>query len=104
MAGMPPRGHVGVVVCGTRLAARWRDAFRAAGIPAEVEETDADEAAGGACKVTVPRARLVEANAIVTAVTRGERHLPGARAGWAGVVAIAVIVALAGGLALGVAR
>lgn len=101
---MLPRGHVGVVVCGTRRAARWRAAFQEAGIEAVVVETDADEAEAGACKVGVPKARLREANAIVTAVTRGERALPGSGLGWQGVVAILVALALLGGVALGVAR
>ena len=68
---------IGIVVCGTRRAAQWRRAFREAGIEAEVVETDTDEAEAGACKVLVPRAKRIEANAIVTAVTRGERGLPG---------------------------
>ena len=101
---MLPRGHVGVVVCGTRRAAQWRAAFREAGIEAVVVETDADEAEAGACKVGVPKARLFEANAIVTAVTRGERALPGGGLGWQGVVAILVVLAVLGGVALGVAR
>lgn len=101
---MPPRDHVGVVVCGTRLAARWQDALRAAGIEAVVVETDADEASAGACKVLVPRTRLVEANAIVTAVTRGERTLPGGGPGWRAIVAIVVAFAIVATAALALAR
>ncbi len=101
---MLPKGHVGVVVCGTRRAAQWQATFRDAGIEAVVVETDADEAEAGACKVAVPKARLLEANGIVTAVTRGERALPGSGLGWQGVVAIVVALALLGGVALGVAR
>ena len=100
---MLPRGHVGVVVCGTRRAAQWQAAFRAAGIEAVVVETDTDEAEAGACKVGVPKARLLEANAIVTAVTRGERALPGSGLGWQGVVAIAVALALIGAAVLAAA-
>lgn len=100
---MLPEGHVGIVVCGTRRAERWREAFRAAGIDAVVVETDADEAEAGACQVGVPRARLLEANAIVTAVTRGERRLRTGM-GWQGIVAIVIAAAFLGGIALALAR
>ncbi|MCB9562907.1 MAG: hypothetical protein H6709_11580 [Kofleriaceae bacterium] len=90
---MPPRDHVGVVVCGTRRAEAWRAAFADAGIPAVVDETDGDESEQGACKVSVPRARMVEANALITAVTRGERRLPGGGGG--GVTATIAVLAIA---------
>ncbi len=76
---MAPAGHVGVIVCGTRRAERWRVAFAAEGIAAQVEETDAEDAAQGACRVTVPRTQLLVANAMITEVTQGRRGLPGER-------------------------
>jgi hypothetical protein len=94
-----PKGHVGIVVCGTRRAEQWRVAFEQAGIPAVVVETDTDEAEGGACKVGVAKGRVVDANAIVTAVTRGERRLPGdARLGLRPIIALLVIAGLIGAL------
>lgn len=96
---MLPRGYVSIVVCDTRRAEQWRAAFERDGIPAAVDETEADQAHHGACVVGVPRDRLLEANAIVTAVTRGRRSL--IRGGWAGAVIVlaiaAVIVALVRG-------
>jgi hypothetical protein len=89
------------VVCDTRRAQAWRTAFERAGIAATVAETIGDEADGGACKVSVPRRDLPAANAIVTAVTRGERRLPGAGLSWRFAIAIVVIVALTTALANG---
>jgi hypothetical protein len=91
---MLPRGHRGIVVCGTRRAEHWRAAFRASGIEAVVVETEGDEAEGGACQVGVPEARLVQANAIVTEVTSGKRRLPGDGFGWRSVVVVLLVGAL----------
>lgn len=92
-----------MVVCDSRLAAQWQAAFREAGIDAAVIETDTDEADGGACKVTVPRARRVEASAIVTAVTRGERRLPAGavRLDRRGLIALVVVAIFVVGLVFG---
>jgi hypothetical protein len=87
-----PKGYRGVVVCGTRRAEQWRTAFKASGIEAVVVETDDDEL-GGACQVGVPARQLLQANAIVTEVTAGNRRLPG-RHGWQAVVALLIILAL----------
>lgn len=95
------RDLVGLIVCDTRRARSWRTAFAKAGIAATVAETVGDEAEGGACKVSVPRRDLPAANAIVTAVTRGELRLPGSGFTWTSVVAIAVIAALAAAVATG---
>ena len=98
------KDRVGVVVCGTRRAAQWRTAFRDAGIEADVVETDTDEAQAGACKVLVPRGRLVEANAIVTAVTRGDRALPGGGLDWRALIAVVLVIALVGSVVIGLVR
>ena len=74
---MLPAGHVSVLVCDTRRAEQWRALFVREGIDARVEETDADEAHQGACRVAVPRAQLLAANALVTEVTQGRRRLGG---------------------------
>ena len=96
---MLPKGHVGIVVCGTRRAEQWRKAFEEAGISAVVVETDTDEAEAGACKVGVAKGKVVEANAIVTAVTRGERRLPGdGKLAWRAVLALVIIAGMIGAL------
>jgi len=69
-----------------------------------VVETDTDEAEAGACKVLVPRGRLIEANAIVTAVTRGERRLPGGGVDVRAVIAVVLVVALIGSVVISVVR
>jgi hypothetical protein len=96
--------YVGLVVCDTRRARSWRAAFLKAGITATVAETTGDEAESGACKVSVPRRDLPAANAIVTAVTRGELRLPGSGLSWRFGIAIVVIVALITALASGFTR
>jgi hypothetical protein len=98
------KDRVGVVVCGTRRAAQWRTAFRDAGIEADVVETDTDEAEAGASKVLVPRGRLVEANAIVTAVTRGDRSLPGGALDVRALIAVVLVLALIGSVVISVVR
>lgn len=74
---MLPAGYVSVVLCDTRRAEQWRRALVAEGIEAVVEETETDEAHLGACRVAVPRADLLRANAFVTAVTKTQRTLGG---------------------------
>ncbi len=97
--GVLPKGHVGIVVCGTRRAEQWRKAFEQAGIPAVVVETGTDEAEAGACKVGVTKGNVVDANAIVTAVTRGEQQLPGdGQLGWRPLVALVIIAGMIGAL------
>ena len=91
---MIPAGYVGLVFCDTRRAEAWRAALEADGIAAAVAETDGDDIEKGACVVAVPRARLVAANALVTAVTQGRRQLPATRSN-RGAVAIAVVVVAA---------
>jgi hypothetical protein len=98
---MLPPDHASVIVCGTRRAEQWRRAFANAGITAIVVETDGEDSEKGACAVGVPKARRIEANAIITAVTRGEQQLPGAALGIRGIVAIAVIAALIAAVAVG---
>lgn len=98
---MVPAGHRGVVVCGTRRAEQWRDAFREAGIDAVVVETDGAEAEAGACKVVVPTSQIVRANAIVTEVTAGKREFPGPKLSWRLVgVVLAILCLLAWMLAV----
>ncbi len=80
------------MICGTRRAEQWRLAFRDAGIEAVVVEADADE--DGACKVAGPAAQVVQANAIVTAVTSGQRELPGPRLSWRTILVLLVIAAV----------
>jgi hypothetical protein len=91
---MPPKHHRGIIVCNARRAEQWRKAFVAAGIQAVVVETDADEAEGGACKVLVPERKVIEANAIVTAVTQGTRSLPGIVVPWRAVIATVIVLAM----------
>lgn len=79
-------------MCDSRRAARWRKALRAAGIAAIVVETDADEA--GAARVCVPERTLIEANAIVTAITTGQRSLPGITLPWQAVIASVIVLAM----------
>jgi hypothetical protein len=93
--------YVGLIVCDTRRAQAWRAAFGKAGIVAVVAETIGDEADAGACKVSVPRRDLPAANALVTAVTRGERRLPGTGFTWRAAIAIGVVAALAAAIATG---
>jgi hypothetical protein len=95
------RDYVGLVVCDTRRARSWRTAFARAGIAAAIAETVGDESERGACKVSVPRRDLPAANALVTAVTRGELRLPGTGFTWTAVVAIVVVAAIAAALATG---
>jgi hypothetical protein len=87
-----PRGYVSVVVCGTRLAEQWRATFADEGIEARVAETDAQDADKGACLVAVRRDDLVRANAVITAVTRGQRTLGRRGAAW---IAPAVVLGVA---------
>ena len=68
--------------------------FVAEGIEAIVVEANADEA--DACKVAVASPNIVQANAIVTAVTSGRRTLPGARLSWQSIVALLAILGLFG--------
>lgn len=91
---MPPKHHRGIIVCNARRAEQWRKAFVAAGIQAVVVETDADEAEGGACKVLVPERKVIEANAIVTAVTQGTRSLPGIVVPWRAAIATVIVLAM----------
>jgi len=91
---MLPSGHRGLIVCDSRRAARWRKAFQAADIAAIVVETDTDEAEAGAVKVCVPERRLLEANAIVTAITTGQRSLPGVTLPWQAVIASVIVLAM----------
>ncbi len=97
----PVRDDVGVVICDTRRARAWRAAFAKAGIAVTVAETIGDDAEHGACKVSVPRRDLPAANAMVTAVTRGELRLPGSGVGWRSAIAIALVAALVAALARG---
>jgi hypothetical protein len=89
-----PRGYRGIIVCDTRRAAQWRKAFHAAGIDAVVVETEVDEAHGGAYKVGVPERKLIEANAIVTAVNQGKQSLPGVAIAWQAIVAVVLVIAM----------
>lgn len=89
-----PHDFVGLLFCGTRRAKQWQRALAAAGIESRVNETFGEEETSGACKVSVPRSDLPGANELVTAVTRGDRSLPGARLSRTSVVAILVVVAL----------
>jgi hypothetical protein len=89
---MLPEGHRGVVVCGTRRAERWRYAFLEAGIKAVIVETDGNEAAAGACKVGVPQALFLQAQAVVAEVNAGERRLPGPTLSWQTVIALLAIL------------
>jgi hypothetical protein len=97
---MPPKNHRGMIVCNARRAAQWRKAFLAEGIEAVVVETNADEAEGGACKVMVPERKLLEANAIVTAVNQGTRSLPGIVIPWQAVIASLVVLAMVAALVI----
>lgn len=97
---MPPKHHRGIIVCNARRAEQWRKAFVAAGIQAVVVETDADEAEGGACKVLVPERKLIEANAIVTAVNQGTRSLPGIVVPWQAVIASGIVLAMLAALVI----
>ena len=97
---MPPKNYRGMIVCNARRAAQWRKAFHAVGIDAVVVETNADEAEGGACKVMVPERKLIEANAIVTAVNQGKQSLPGIVIPWQAVIASLVVLAMIGALVI----
>jgi hypothetical protein len=97
---MLPKHHRGIIVCNARRAEQWRKAFHAAGIQAVVVETDADEAEGGACKVMVPERNLIEANAIVTEVHQGTRSLPGVVVPWQAAIAVVLVLAMLGALAM----
>ena len=87
-----PGGHRGLIVCDSRRAGRWRKALQAAGIAAIVVETDADEA--GAARVCVPERALIEENALVTALTTGQRSLPGITLPWQAVIASVIVLSL----------
>lgn len=89
---MLPAGYVSVIVCDTRRAEQWRATFAAEGIAAHVEETEADDAHLGACRVGVPRDQLLVANALITAVTKGHRAL-GGRASWLGAAIVLGVAA-----------
>jgi hypothetical protein len=83
--------YVGLVVCDTRRARSWRIAFAKANIDARVDETHGVDSEHGAFRVSVLRRDLPAASAMVTAVTRGERTLPGAGLTKTAVIAVVVI-------------
>jgi hypothetical protein len=85
---------VGLLFCDTRRAKQWQRALTAAGIESRVLETFGEEETAGAYKVSVPRSDLPVANELVTAVTRGDRRLPGTGLSWTSVIAIVVVVAM----------
>jgi hypothetical protein len=95
---VPPKNHRGIVVCNAKRAEQWRKAFHAAGIEAVVVETIGEEAEGGACKVMVPERKLIDANAIVTAVNQGKRSLPGIVVPWQALIASVLVLAMLGAL------
>ncbi|MBP6633508.1 MAG: hypothetical protein KBG28_17585 [Kofleriaceae bacterium] len=90
---MLPAGHLGVVACGTRRAQAWKDALAVEGITAVLIDNDSDAAGGEAMIVAVPRLQVPAANALISAVTRGERDLAGRR-GWLGAVVVVLVAAL----------
>ena len=95
------RDEVGIILCDTRRARQWRTAFARQGIAATIAETKGDESERGACKVSVARRDAPAANALVTAVTRGEQRLPGGGLSWLHVAALVTIAAIAAALASG---
>ena len=91
--------RVGLILCDARRAKAWRAALARARIAARVEDTVGAESEDGAFKVTVARRDLPAANAIVTAVTRGELALPHPGVDYRLVIAILAIAALVAAVA-----
>lgn len=86
--------RVGIVICDGRRAKSWRAAFARAGIAADVADTIGADSEGGAFKISVARRDVPAANAIVTAVTRGELALPHPGVDARLVIAVLVVAAL----------
>jgi hypothetical protein len=91
---VPGPDHVTVIICDARRAEQWRRGFAREGIAAIVAETRGADSEKGACAVAVPATRRLEASALVAAVARGERALPGPGLGARGVIAILLVAAL----------